>query len=393
MSQAKHWCEICKCWTGGHKSQIRKHMDGRWHAEKLEAYLKKSKQQEKDKKAEEKDVLKQLAEIEKAAEIAMMTGSSPQVVAPEDKIAQQRAATEAIQEQKANIQATITEAKRRRVDARWTKHVDPGSGAPYYYNGVTKESRWVKPPEFVDPEEPPASSSTAPLASQASTLAQAVDREQSNIPLLASQSSSSAQALSPDQSSIGSLASQASTPAQALSPGQSAWVVCTDPTSGHTYYFNRATLVSTWEKPPDLAVDLSKPPPPPSRKPPPPPERRVSRGGAAVSRAEASVVPRAEASVVPGAWVEVKPEDSLWATPGGGAVASTEEDSDEGPTDEISLLKLETMRRGQRMEEDVALREKEFVDKPSLSADAGANTFQGGRKRAAGMRKRPLGTD
>merc|ERR1711879_1061677 len=58
--------------------------------------------------------------------------------------------------------------------------------------------------------------------------------------------------------------------------GPDGWVICTDPTSGHIYYFNTVNKTSTWEKPADLGVDLSKPPPPPKQKPPPPPSKASS---------------------------------------------------------------------------------------------------------------------
>merc|ERR1740129_2602893 len=55
---------------------------------------------------------------------------------------------------------------------------------------------------------------------------------------------------------------------------------------------------SQWEKPADLAVDLSKPPPPPSIKPPPPPARRDS-GAPSSSGPVANV-----AAPIVGGWME-----------------------------------------------------------------------------------------
>jgi len=71
VSQARHWCQVCKVWTGGHKSQILKHESGRGHIEQEEKMLKEMRQREKEKKAADKDVLAQLEEIDRAARKAM----------------------------------------------------------------------------------------------------------------------------------------------------------------------------------------------------------------------------------------------------------------------------------------------------------------------------------
>lgn len=175
--------------------------------------------------------------------------------------------------------------------------------------------------------------------------------------------------------------------------GESSWVVCTDPNSGHVYYFNRAANISTWEKPAELCIDLAKPPPPPSQKKPPgPPARRAT--------------PVGPAGV--GAWEEVRPEESQWEAgrqpeTGGGSGGAGGEDSDDEATP-LADMRCELMgRKGAWADEDLELREKEaFIKKSSSSAAdeataAGAGaaqpTFPITRKRAAGIRRRGGGDE
>mmetsp|Transcript_61908 Transcript_61908/g.110050 ORF Transcript_61908/g.110050 Transcript_61908/m.110050 type:complete len:300 (+) Transcript_61908:3-902(+) len=151
----------------------------------------------------------------------------------------------------------------------------------------------------------------------------------------------------------------------------SPWLICTDPNSGHVYYFNKATNVSAWEKPADLAVDLSKPPPPPSeKKPPPPPARKKKADDAA-----------------PGGWEEVKPQDSMFGHADEVRKALRGDDSDEeGMANPLGDLKTEVSgRKGTWAAEDLEMHEKEMVQKRSLAM--GKATF-GSVKKAGGIRKK-----
>jgi len=113
-----------------------------------------------------------------------------------------------------------------------------------------------------------------------------------------------------------------------------------------------------------------------------------------------------------GAWEEVKPEDSMFCHPeevvnarampigvsvgaasfGGvtvGAVPARLETEEERPLDALIKAKFDMSRRGGRTEEDLELREKEMVEKPSITEPRGqVASFPMSRHRASGIRKR-----
>jgi len=150
----------------------------------------------------------------------------------------------------------------------------------------------------------------------------------------------------------------------------SPWLICTDPNSGTVYYFNKTTNVSSWEKPADLGVDLSKPPPPPSEKKPPPPPARKKKGEDAA----------------PGLWEVVQPQDSMFGQADEVRRAVRADDSDEEVLNPLGDLKSEMAgRRGAWSAEDLEMHDKEMVQKSSLTK--GKATF-GSVKKAGGIRKK-----
>mmetsp|Transcript_33638 Transcript_33638/g.61742 ORF Transcript_33638/g.61742 Transcript_33638/m.61742 type:complete len:406 (-) Transcript_33638:90-1307(-) len=400
VSQPKHFCKICRVWTGGHRNQILKHEQGIAHIENEAKGIKDARERQKKKDAEEKSVKDQLAEIERKA-LAAMTG----FIAPPTA-----AATPAVAghipnaaEQKRAIIETVEAAKRRRTEGAyvgsWTAHVDPNSKCTYYYNATTKESRWEKPPDFVEPATAAAASggsqshtvvdsaasaaatATAAMAStasgaQATPATQQIATQQA----VGQHSSVSQQSATPGQ---GALVQQ---PASAQATGAGAgspWVVCTDPTTGHLYYFNKLTMSSTWERPADLGVDLSKPPAPPKK--PEPPPRVIGNNSASV-----------------GGWEEVRPEDSMWKpdiveprnAAGGGRRAAAGPDSDEDEPDPIIQMKYVAMSRGEWMDEDLERHQKPtFEKKSSTGSDGGKVSFPITRQKASGIRKREVAED
>jgi len=269
VSQAKHWCTVCKVWTGGHASQIRKHKDGRGHQEAEAQFLKDSKQREKNKNAEEKDILRQLAQIEKDAAAAMAketraeaaagqaAGQGPQgglgSVPPPPKGGHSARGLGRVGEQRSTPSCEGSEPRGVRsvlvpdtaltgtplcsaADMRfagppvmaetrgdWVRTVDPGTGHPYYHNTVTKESSWTAPPQFDDGSSQGATAPSVRAASLQTGPTGSLD-------------SSAHQTLSND-----------GLPAP--------WIAARDDT-GRPYFFNPVTGRSQWEPPAGVAASL-----------------------------------------------------------------------------------------------------------------------------------------
>ena len=70
VSKAKHYCNYCKVWCQGSKESIKRHEDGKWHKDRVAAILKK-KRMGPQRTPDERDLQKQLAEIEAAAAASM----------------------------------------------------------------------------------------------------------------------------------------------------------------------------------------------------------------------------------------------------------------------------------------------------------------------------------
>lgn len=334
--------------------------------------------------------------------------------------------------QKRQIELTVDAAKRRRSEdssraaadsyagCPWTRHKDPGSGQFYYYNASAGQSSWQEPPEFAAAAASANSAVVAPATdaaalphgtpagygqanavvapttmssvtsvgsgdvggSNASTLGRTAAHV---VPVAAVQGVRVATILAEPAAPLAvapaaghAMTEQVATAAMPViggtPSGGPSWVVCTDPTSGHVYYFNSATGMSSWERPPNLPVDLSRPPPPPSQKPPPPPERRrVAVGGV-------------------GAWEEVSPQDSMFGSTEVQRRADANGDDDvDAPPNPFAEVKFQLMGcKGTFGPEDLELREKEVFNKRSnavLAADEQPE-FPTARKKASGIRKR-----
>jgi len=410
VSQAKHWCRACKVWTGGHASQIKKHNDGVKHIENEKAQLIKMKQDEQSKKKEEQDVLKQLAEIERAAQAAMDAQFGGQAQTSITK--------------RAPEQAGGPQAKKAKPEGKWTKHIDPNSQCAYYYNETTKESSWVEPPGFVEseavapaatseksdtqapppwitahdaegrpyyynpetgvsqwtmPESPPAAAtSTGAKQPKAAAVAAATPAAHIMAQGALPKAAAAARAQPQAAGSIGvTQPPAASLPAQGSGP----WKLETDPASGSTYFFNTVTGQSQWDRPADFGVDLSKAPPPPSKKPPPPPARGQSDSGSANT-----------ALAMPGGWEEVSPEESMFGRPEEIAAAEGQGDDEDlpeaGALDQLIELKNEARYGAMFNEADREVHEKEFYQKKSVSLGAGEQvSFGFARKKASGIRR------
>jgi len=447
VSQAKHWCTICRVWTGGHKGQILKHEGGRAHIENEERSIKDAATRNRTRNKEEQDVKEQLAEIERKALEAMAKDIAPPPPRPGVGADWQRPAGGAAltadfvkldqAAQRKQIEEVVADAKRRRVDPNcdaWTKHVDPNSKVTYYYNTVTKASSWEVPEGFVE----------------AVAIAPAAARD-------------------------------------GPSANGSPWTASTDPTSGVQYYYNSVTKESSWVRPadfddpatpaaaaavatprvcairtdapmlaprtvsvggPELSPELAGAPitaaAPPIRsaataahmgagspiaqagagspwvvctdpdsgyvyyfnkltktstydvpadlgvdlsRPPPPPSSKPppppKKAGSASSTTMAVDV---------GAWEEVKPEASQWQAPQGADSDESEEEKVLDPVVEMKFLMMN--QRGDKMDEDHERHEVETIQKKSsVGSTSEKVSFPMKRMKASGLRKRDDETD
>jgi len=434
VSQKKHWCTICKVWTGGHARQIAKHQEGRMHIEHEEQMLKDARTREVAKRKEKQDLEDELARIERAAAEAMATseviedsaaGGTSRGLDPGEL---ERQRLQRMSEKK-DIQQTINDhhaQKRQRVNdgseidapanCPWTRHKDPGSGHYYYHNKSTGQSAWHEPPGFADAQRAQAAAAAAAAAAKAAAAAPPPPpaRATGQAPVAAAGAFQqvcrpfpAATQGGPAVLGAASSSSSATPPVAAGRPppldlraGPGAvindWVVCTDPGSGRVYYYNRRNGVSSWEKPAELGVDLSKPPGPPTgKKPPPPPPKKKK--------------PANETEGVVGAWEEVAPEESQFGRPEEAEEArQVGEDSDQEEQNPLANAKWELMgRKGEWAPEDRELRQKEMFNKASNAAadlppddeEDGDDTaeknvvsaFKITRQRAAGIRRRVEG--
>ncbi|KAJ0405294.1 hypothetical protein ATCC90586_007333 [Pythium insidiosum] len=124
----------------------------------------------------------------------------------------------------------------------WTEHVDETSGLTYYYNHVTQEYRWERPPEFGLSFEEYAQTTNTSRAWLEAAKAQLAD-----------------------DSSTGELSARSSgrrltaRATRRRSLGQK-WVEYIDPDSGHTFYCNEITGETRWSLSPRSARDKTDQP-------------------------------------------------------------------------------------------------------------------------------------
>jgi len=346
VSQKKHFCEYCKVWTGGHLWQIRKHEEGRMHQEKKELYLKNCRIREKDRQREKQDIKKQLAEIEKAAQAAVQRDEMREM--------------EGLVPEEPSDAPPPSSSRPPRVVG--------GGGGGFAFG-----------PGPMYPEDPVLSMDQQKAAIHMAVAAaqkRRADEEKAKI-----------------QAKAGPELPQAQPKAPVPVAEGSPWLLCTDPNSGKTYFYNKVSKKSSWQRPAELGPDPSAPAPPgppgppgapggppgpPPRKPPPPPAKPQSVG----------------------VWQVVLPEESMWANHAEIAAAremeraqAAFEEGDEAPSSNpIAELKTEISgRKGTIADEDVEKHEKVMEQKRSLTS--GSASFPVKRTKATGIRKKRADDD
>ena len=67
VSQARHWCEYCRIFIGGSKQSIAFHENGKKHKEIVALSLKDMRRRGRERKKEQSELERELAQIERAA--------------------------------------------------------------------------------------------------------------------------------------------------------------------------------------------------------------------------------------------------------------------------------------------------------------------------------------
>ena len=201
--------------------------------------------------------------------------------------------------------------------ALWAKVVDQASGRTYYYNKKTKKTAWKRPPCMgADPEASPATAT--PVAAQVAPVR----------PSMALPTPTAAPAPAPVA------AAPAPAPAAAAAAPSSVWRSAVDPNSGKTYYYNKATKQTVWQRPAELdapapaATAAAAAPPTPSRPAaalPSPAPATAAAAPAPVSVRGGPMAAAAAAAVAPGASVRAPAAGSPRGINSNGMFDMTEE--------------------------------------------------------------------
>lgn len=361
MSQKKHFCETCKVWMSGHKWQIQKHQQGRMHIEKEELRLENIRKREQQKEKEEQKLLKQIHEIEEAAQIAMgMRKAPPPQAKPKEPWEQMEADVNWARDRErieATAQAVMAKMAEKGAAASSSTSSDPLA----FFNQVASGQFGAAP-------APPAKSLPKVI-----------------VPLPPQLPPTSGAPMIPFSIGI-----PKAPPGKAGGAGGGAppGPPPRRPAKAKAQEAPKAESdESDDESEEEAQVDLSKAPPPPERKPPPPPPKNASPAGEAPKKSFAAPVV--------GMWEEVQPEESMWGRPEPERSRDLPpDDSDEDmPVNPLAEIKTELMqRRGEFADEDLETHEKEMFQKRSNFAAGGpkAASFDNvaGRQKASGIRKR-----
>jgi len=175
VSQAKHWCEYCKIFIGGHNASIAFHENGRKHKEIVELFMKDMRTRGRERRAEENEVSKEMEKIEREAMKQYITadgggshaGAGGAARAAPSGGGGGAAASADRASRLAELEAKIKAARELPSGAvgppppGWKVKANP-DGRFYYIHEVTGATQWEKPGAVSSfPDQPAAWSGVA----------------------------------------------------------------------------------------------------------------------------------------------------------------------------------------------------------------------------------------
>jgi hypothetical protein len=125
-----------------------------------------------------------------------------------------------------------------KVAAAWTTAVDPDTGAAYWWNAITNESRWVEE----DTEDAAADDESSEVS------------ESDETDFTDDESDAEGAAVEAVEATPSKARRRRSIVSNTPGVGASEWIEYTDPETGAIFFYNSSTDESRWEQPAEMAV-------------------------------------------------------------------------------------------------------------------------------------------
>ncbi|THD20918.1 WW domain-binding protein 4 [Fasciola hepatica] len=151
-SNPRKFCDVCQCWMADNKISVQNHESGMRHKANVEKKMNELQRSSVNSVKEKQEFQKNLQKINDSAFVGMMKDIARDpslakrygiVLTEEQKLAHKRES----QPKNKETGASLPEKPPTQVYCEWREATTPG-GQKYYWNAVTKESRWT-PPEGV----------------------------------------------------------------------------------------------------------------------------------------------------------------------------------------------------------------------------------------------------